>query len=613
MLRLRHLKSVKAFRPGHQCDLNCLKALAAIGSLSSQSNLRPNFGKVYAAIGLGSVVVGGITYHWLSEHKYKNTTLFSGLEAKIRTIPAQAVELTYTVDSATGSKPKTFSHLLLSEEEVEEKVKAGQAGVTVNRPDNPVKKWEVNSLPAVDDLGEDRYSADLISKGYLADLLEVKEGESFWKRWWDTRTKLYPKKQGEEVIPGDGKQDLMMFSVFDGHGGPHVADLLSKTLHGVLAYNAGKLLEEGYKCGRDWETSDIRAIPEQGLKLNLKRATTDRYSFLAVDANLINTTCSALFKPGLFTSSTGHMLPPHGPAMLALATQFDMGACAVTAVVDAEADKLYVANVGDTRAVAGWWNAEKGEWKCDILSSDAECENEAEAARVRGEHPEDEKDTAVHNQGYGDTPRVLGGLQPSRAIGDDAYKIDYDHFKEVGRALNQKEPRQRWKWFEECPNKTPPYVTAQPEVAVRDIHPATGEELKFVVLATDGLWDRVTSEEASYLLASHLIHDIHPDVPRNQIMVTCPHSPPAPGSDHPHPQEEPRVDGQWVYEDSNSATHLIRNAIGGEDRELRRQFMSMKKPGARSVRDDTTALVIWFDDVKGHDNKENEHGGGVDA
>ncbi|WWC97377.1 hypothetical protein V866_004256 [Kwoniella sp. B9012] len=234
----------------------------------------------------------------------------------------------------------------------------------------------------------------------------------------------------------------------------------------------------------------------------------------------------------------------------------------------------------------------------DILTEDATCENEEEAERIRNEHPEDERHTATHNQGYGDTNRVLGGLQPSRAFGDDAYKIGYNDFQDIQRALFQREPHRRWRWFEECPSKTPPYVTARPEIAIRDMHPRSGEQLKFVVLATDGLWDRFTSEEASYLVASHLIHEIHPDQSKVQVMASCPHSSPLPENEHPFPKEDLTVEGKWVYEDNNAATHLIRNAIGGDDRELRRQFLSLRSPGVRSARDDTTAMVIWFDDHK---------------
>lgn len=41
-----------------------------------------------------------------------------------------------------------------------------------------------------------------------------------------------------------------------------------------------------------------------------------------------------------------------------------------------------------------------------------------------------------------------------------------------------------------CPQKkpylTPPYMLGEAEVLYRDLHPASGEELKFLIMATDG-------------------------------------------------------------------------------------------------------------------------------
>ena len=36
------------------------------------------------------------------------------------------------------------------------------------------------------------------------------------------------------------------------------------------------------------------------------------------------------------------------------------------------------------------------------------------------------------------------------------------------------------------PYLTPPYVLGEPEIVWRELHPATGEQLKFIILATDG-------------------------------------------------------------------------------------------------------------------------------
>lgn len=56
------------------------------------------------------------------------------------------------------------------------------------------------------------------------------------------------------------------------------------------------------------------------------------------------------------------------------------GAVAISTVIDAENDDLYVACTGDCRAVAGWQDKE-GKWRCDILSEDQMGENPVEIGR----------------------------------------------------------------------------------------------------------------------------------------------------------------------------------------------------------------------------------------
>lgn len=63
----------------------------------------------------------------------------------------------------------------------------------------------------------------------------------------------------------------------------------------------------------------------------------------------------------------------------ALAEVADNGACAISALVDAEAGDLYVASTGDCRAVAGW--EKDGVWRCDVLSEDQMGENPREVER----------------------------------------------------------------------------------------------------------------------------------------------------------------------------------------------------------------------------------------
>ena len=71
---------------------------------------------------------------------------------------------------------------------------------------------------------------------------------------------------------------------------------------------------------------------------------------------------------------------PH-PSLVALSDAATRGSAGITAVVDIQADMLHVANAGDSRAVAGWWNPTTRTWRCDVLSEDHDVENLREADR----------------------------------------------------------------------------------------------------------------------------------------------------------------------------------------------------------------------------------------
>lgn len=58
----------------------------------------------------------------------------------------------------------------------------------------------------------------------------------------------------------------------------------------------------------------------------------------------------------------------------------DHGAVAISMLVDAENDDIYVSSTGDCRAVAGWQHAD-GSWRCDTLSEDKDGDNPKEVAR----------------------------------------------------------------------------------------------------------------------------------------------------------------------------------------------------------------------------------------
>ncbi|KAJ7644114.1 phosphatase 2C-like domain-containing protein [Roridomyces roridus] len=128
-------------------------------------------------------------------------------------------------------------------------------------------------------------------------------------------------------------------------------------------------------------------------------------------------------------------------------TRDPSGCTAVAALVTK--DKIYVANAGDSRSVI----SVKGEVK--PLSFDHKPSNEVEKTRISGAG------------GYIEFGRVNGNLALSRALGDFEFKKNYNM----------------------PPEKQ--IITADPDVTCHEIT----EEDEFLVLACDGIWDCLSSQQ----------------------------------------------------------------------------------------------------------------------
>jgi pyruvate dehydrogenase phosphatase len=115
--------------------------------------------------------------------------------------------------------------------------------------------------------------------------------------------------------------------------------------------------------------------------------------------------------------------------------------------------------------------------------------------------------------------------------------------------------------------KSPPYVTAEPIVSTTTLR---AEDMKdaFIVMGTDGLWEKLTNEQVVGLVGKYLDKangkeargwfgvgkDGGLNVTETQGMNT--------GSKKPNATDK-RNGGTWVWQDRNAATLLIRNALGG--------------------------------------------------
>lgn len=146
--------------------------------------------------------------------------------------------------------------------------------------------------------------------------------------------------------------------------------------------------------------------------------------------------------------------------------------------------------------------------------------------------------------------------------------------------------------------KTPPYVTATPVVTHRDFdfgaRPSSSPASRFVVLATDGLWDKLSSEDVVALVGGHLkgLKGVIPKTALPELVPTTSGAPTVEGKD----KKRNNTGGSWSFEEENVSSHLIRNAFGGGDVDGLRRLMSIPAPFARNHRDDTTVTVVWWED-----------------
>ncbi|CAL8581988.1 [Pyruvate dehydrogenase [acetyl-transferring]]-phosphatase 1, mitochondrial [Xanthoria parietina] len=371
--------------------------------------------------------------------------------------------------------------------------------------------------------------------------------------------------------------DWMFWSVFDGHSGWTT----SAKLRQVLTSYVARELDATYK----------HTIAASSL-LPPSAALVDaaiKQGFLKCDHDIVHESINRAKKANTKSAAADIL----GPAL--------SGSCALLSFYDSRSKDFRVACTGDSRAVLGRLNP-NGTWTAQPLSEDQTGGTPSEMARLRAEHP-GEPNVVAHG-------RILGNLEPSRAFGDAHYKWARDIQDMVKKD-----------WFGRSPLtllKTPPYVTAEPVVTTTRVMPEKGD---FVVLATDGLWEMLTNDEVVGLvgrwleenpLKSKTTPSASPSwtrsflggkarsdasLPVNRLHNESSQS----GQRSPIRRQQWDItagDERFVVEDKNAATHLVRNALGGRDRDMVCGLLTLPSPYSRRYRDDLTVEVIFFGEAE---------------
>ncbi|PWY75302.1 protein serine/threonine phosphatase 2C [Aspergillus sclerotioniger CBS 115572] len=339
------------------------------------------------------------------------------------------------------------------------------------------------------------------------------------------------------------------WAIYDGHGGEQTAIVLS---HALIPY-----VERA-----------LRAHFESSPETTIEDSIITAFNTLAEDISA----------DGLAALESAHS---HAEVQARLAPNY-AGSCALLALYNPSESMLYVANTGDSRAVLGT-PAESGSVHGTVvMSNDHAAANEAEVERLKALHP-DQDDIITKRDG--DCARYVG-IAVTRAFGDARWNWPKEAMT---------------KWEKEYSGKpapgsvtNPPYLEATPEVKSYKLK---GGE--FLILASDGLWNHLTSEDAVEAVSKWV------KVTKEGTLAEVGSGTPlAFGGEETSPDHaegisywDPwQVKPEWfVYEDDNAATHLVKNGLGGAQRQLFTGVLTVDTPVSRTMRDDVTVQVVFFD------------------
>jgi len=247
---------------------------------------------------------------------------------------------------------------------------------------------------------------------------------------------------------------------------------------------------------------------------------------------------------------------------------------AVATVAHVDGIHVHVGCCGDVQAVLGSLEDDGVTWSAKPLTVLHNSDNKSEMTRLLAEHP-GEEGTVVRNE------RLLGQLIPLRAFGDVRFKWTAD---DIVSYLNP------YVGYNVVPHfyDSPPYLHALPEVAY---HRLTSRD-RFLVIASDGLWDMMTPEQVVNVVGSWKrgIQSLKPfELPEDRTMTIS----------EIQQRLKARVEGRNAgIADENAATHLIRHALGGTesgvDHRRLSSMLALPQDVSRLYRDDITISVLHF-------------------
>ena len=339
---------------------------------------------------------------------------------------------------------------------------------------------------------------------------------------------------------------ISLFSVIDGHKGYRCSNFIQNHL---LRFLTSALIKRVSTFQSDLEVcmtmNQTFATKELGLDIHTETIQSITLpvveecltsSFNALDDHISS---QALNDVKLILQ--GHSMTPDMKEKIMRAIE---GACVSLAMV--QTDAISVATTGDCRVVIG--RKVDNSWQALPLSVDQNAKNVNEVERLKTAHPGE--DNIVFNG------RVLGSLMPFRTFGDVDFKWDAKYLEGLVPI---------WPGY-----KTPPYITAVPVITHHKKTPGD----RFMVIASDGLWERISNEDVVNIVANTLKEETYDQgsfsllkyFGKGRRTECCP---------------------------PNAATQLLWHSLGGTNEEVK-QLLDIPPGYSRMVRDDITIIVVFF-------------------
>ncbi|XWS33905.1 hypothetical protein CRYUN_Cryun22dG0123100 [Craigia yunnanensis] len=158
-----------------------------------------------------------------------------------------------------------------------------------------------------------------------------------------------------------------------------------------------------------------------------------------------------------------------------------VGSCCLVGVVCN--GTLYIANLGDSRAVLGRLVKATGEVLAIQLSSEHNVGIESVRQEMHSLHPDDSHIVVLKHNVW----RVKGLIQISRSIGDVYLKKAEFNREPLYQKFRLREPFAK------------PILSSEPSISVHELQPLD----QFLIFASDGLWEHLTNQDAVDIVQNH--------------------------------------------------------------------------------------------------------------